>query len=1494
MSKSYRIRTTPGEGNGYLNVNVDLNQNYDFLEILSLKISQKEDYQDFCADYGVVAGRVIVNGGFGVPNVKVSIFIPVEEKDLTNPVISSIYNYQEPFPNQKNGNGIRYNVLPNSQQSLDHTPVGTFPKKREILDDNTTLEIYEKYYKYTTTTNESGDYILFGVPVGEHFLHYDMDVSDIGFLSTRPFDLINQGYSDDLFASRFKYNSSNNLDSLPQIFSENIPITVEPYWCDSLSTGSALGINRYDIEPNVKITPTSVFMGSVFSDDEKDSLNKNCKPSREMGKMNEVITSSGKIEALRRNVDGSIEKFELKEDSIDENGNWSVLLPMNIRKVVTDEFGNLIPSPDGVKGVPTEGDYRFRISMDATSNDKRLRQRAKFLVPNTNNNFVFDEFTSDELENSVLFTKNEQLSKVTIGTDYEDDLRNQYNYLEEFYPFRWKKIYTVKQYIGRLQKSGFDEVRGFIGIKDIINAEGVNKFPANRHDSNLNILYSIICIILSLFATVIGLINGIINIINGLITTLCNFKLPVFLCFGSSDKGSKYKLKYKAYTGPSCNVPIPAGTPGVPTTIGFSEIYDRATGLTGDNNEYDEGSFDGFLGECDSSLAGLVDGTREYYPAKTIDNKLQPVTQNGDEFNTGVCAPPGTKVADFLDANGNNEGACVQSDITIAGSPVFYKLAESGSWRNSIRDCTKDNIDDDCSGIKIFGICIQIQYWCLFGGIFCKRCKASCPGDPDHDCNLGLECGGGLFGCCSDCCVKIPLIPLRCAETGEQYVITLIPTPFGARLCNRVFVAPFTCSSCGGPQTPGIKDWLSCVLEPVAVFLKMLKFDFYNDWVGGSLYFPLIKRKYKLKKSKRKFGQIKKDKFCDYECKIRGEEDFQGNPTYKQWRIKIPFLFFNNPQITIDGCTAKVRGLRSTEWYGTLENDDEIDNLNLAVKELEFLGSKNSGEFCKIVFNTYSDFNQKFTLQNGIPHNVKDRDLAGLHGKPEYVQTQDSTGFGTWENIGGHGHHRNICDNTRLMERKEYFKTSLDCEGEPTAEDLPENNELVGGEDGFEEPISEDLVIDSSGQPVDPQPEGPPPLIDPALGFCPGNSCDSKCGFNGVAPCKNTNGEKDVYDTYKDPIIEHGLISWYEGEIYYTPYMPVGDLKENKAEYKANFLLPTTIMELGSMSFCDIDDVPFLINQVEPTTFKVSSEDFKTKINPNESDYLDGIKKEIKKFDDKKDSSLNLSAYIEFSCFSVVCANISGIVNQSQIGVEIIDKNDIGVEAGTCYLRFDHDEDLRQYFCRRFNGYKSDRTFHHTNPYSNIDDNVYNTYPEITLNDGYNLYYGLPDNGPTILSEYNDGDSFISGDACGYNEQSGPDYFYGLAPGATQNFINYPNSDTTNNANGTINFGNPPIEETVGDPPNDTNVSGIRFNRSQTPYHLYFGIVPGKTALHKTVSKFFADKINSVTLQGLGKSNSSVNENINNTPKIGDGEQNNFTVYKTCLGETLIQTVNGN
>jgi len=1601
MSKSYRIRTTPGqENNGYLNVNVDLSQNYDHLEILSLKISQKDDYQDFCADYGVIAGRVIVNNGFGVPNVKVSIFVPVEDADLTDPVKSSIYPYKEPFPDQKNKNGVRYNVLPKNQQSFDHTPVGTFPKKREVLDDNTTLEIYEKYYKYTTVTNEAGDYILFGVPVGDHFLHYDMDVSDIGFISIRPFEMIDKdGYSDDLFDSRFKYKGSNNLDSLPQIFSENIPVTVEPYWCDSISVGSGLGINRVDIEPNISITPTAIFMGSIFSDDEKDSLNKNCKPSREMGKLNEVVTGPGKIEAIRRTVDGNVETFDFNDNSIDDNGNWSLLVPMNIRKVVTDEFGNLVPSPDGIKGIATEGDYRFRISMDATSNDKRLRQRAKYLVPNTNNNFSFGEFSTKRLKKERPFTKNEQLSNVTLGTQYEDDITNQYNYLEEFFPFRWKKVYTVKQYIGRMQKSGDfylnsgflaggDEARGFIGIKDIINAEGVNKFPTNRTDTSIHPLYTIICILVVLFGHIIGFINGIIQFINGLITLICNIKIPTGVC-SSTFKTAKVDVRYTTRRWcPSQNEWKSSGCGYGTNNNGRAQnVGDSGNGFI-DMDAVSDGDFDGAGADwtcnelSDAGLKGqpgwkylntgklttpISSGSAWYrfgdnggatvhygrYPNDGINSDFNPNKGGSFGLNNFIC--PGTEPSSVGGGLGPsqpqnglwcyNNSSCLTSGSKSAncvrwafrdGSNNLDNLEEALDNCGKRTDTAKkQECKDDPDAVAILGRCWRLKKKCIFSENLCANCKEPCDGNEFSCCsddspgcpNNDSICGGPEDGCCGGrCCQRIGLIPLKCADEGLDYRISLINLQNFSPACNSTYVKPLACVNCGGRQTPGIKDWASCVLEPVAVFLRMLKFDFYNDWVGGTLYFPLIKRKYKLKKRKRKFGQIKKDKFCDFDCKERVRfsndnplgiplpvysENFQGNPTFKQHRIRI--TVFNNPPfptITVGDCTARVLVKRATDWYGTEELDDEIPNLDLAVQEFEFAGKNSNNESCKITFNNFSEFQLEMN-DSGINFITPEREIQTKHGKPQYVETEDANGNSTWENIGGHAHHRNICDDTRMMERKEYFKTKLDCldsgcNSNSTDIYIDDEGNVLNGF-GQQEGEEETECWEPFGEPYGWQP----------FTACDPLSCDPDCGSNGIAPCiQDTVNEYNVYSN----IIKHGLISWRDEEIYYTPYISPQDVKYNQTEYKANLMLPTTIMELGSSVYCDIDDIPFIMDVLPPTTFNASYEDIKYKFgeqnnnyggfNPNSTED-DGILKPITKFDDKKDISLNLRAYVEFACSRVICENILAPVVQSQIGVEIIDKNDLGIEIGNCFVRFDHEDEVRNYFCRRFNGYKAgDLSFHHQRPGSIEYENEYNTYQDITLTDGVNIYYQLPNN-DIVLSEYNDGDSFIPGDGCGYRNTNGPtDFFYGVAPGQTSSFINYPNSDPYDNASGTINFGQTAQSDgtdeiftgvitndggiTLQDDPNNGSVSinGIRMNRSQTPYYLYFGLVPGKTALHKTVGKFFADRIDAITLQGLGASSSNVEENINNTPNITNVQDNNFSVFRTCLGETLIEKIN--
>ena len=91
MGQSYRIRTTPGDDK---NIVIQVNQDFEQLEILSLKLQQEDVYDRSCADYGVIVGRVSVNNGFGIPNAKISVFIPIDNNDIKIDIICKflIYN----------------------------------------------------------------------------------------------------------------------------------------------------------------------------------------------------------------------------------------------------------------------------------------------------------------------------------------------------------------------------------------------------------------------------------------------------------------------------------------------------------------------------------------------------------------------------------------------------------------------------------------------------------------------------------------------------------------------------------------------------------------------------------------------------------------------------------------------------------------------------------------------------------------------------------------------------------------------------------------------------------------------------------------------------------------------------------------------------------------------------------------------------------------------------------------------------------------------------------------------------------------------------------------------------------------------------------------------------------------------------------------------------------------------------------------------------------
>lgn len=297
MGQSLRIRSKLGINQ---TINIPLDQEYEFLEILSLKILQADIYTRSCAEYGVIVGRVTANNGFGIPNAKISVFIPIQNEDLNNPLITSVYPYT--VPTDKNDDGYRYNLLPYEKSYSKHAATGTFPTRLDALTDSTVIELVDKYYKFTVKTNDSGDYMIMGVPTGFQTLVMDVDLSDIGEFSLTPQDLIRMGLATESQVAGNQFKTSEDLESLPQIINITKTVEVSPLWGEPEIC--QIAINRVDFDlrddANVDIQPTAVFMGSMFSTNEKYRVRKNCKPRDNMGNLCGLVSGPGQIVSIRQ------------------------------------------------------------------------------------------------------------------------------------------------------------------------------------------------------------------------------------------------------------------------------------------------------------------------------------------------------------------------------------------------------------------------------------------------------------------------------------------------------------------------------------------------------------------------------------------------------------------------------------------------------------------------------------------------------------------------------------------------------------------------------------------------------------------------------------------------------------------------------------------------------------------------------------------------------------------------------------------------------------------------------------------------------------------------------------------------------------------------------------------------------------------------------------------------------------------------------------------
>jgi hypothetical protein len=546
-TKSFRVRTQVGQEQ---NLTFELKQDFDLLEILSLSLTQKDIYTRMCADFGVVVGRVIINSGFGVPNCKVSIFVPVEDSE--NDIIKELYPFKQPY--DKGSDGTRYNLLSRESNFDCHTAVGSFPMLDDVLTNQDVEYVYKKYYKYTVKTNDSGDFMIYGVPTGEQKIIMDVDMSDIGCFSMLPEDFKLKGYPEsDFDGPHFK--TDREIDSLPQIVNQQKILNINPFWGDKDDCNASITRVDFDLgDSGMKLEPKAVFMGSTATDDGKNYVNKNCRPKRHTGELCKITTKPGIIDCIRYTPfskqdplaypvhttgvsygapEGGevpiLERYYLKDGGrvIDDSGAFLEHIPMNLDHLTTNEFGDLVKSYDPEVGVATRARCRFRVRPDQGSGGARQARIGSFLVPNLRE-FNYDNNTDGDWP----------------GIDYRSyafsiEYRDYHPYAQRhlipsgddyFYDMKFNMVYTPSQFHDHVKHN---HRRGFVGIKEIM-PEAIEQcpdtampFPVNtafRHwklkillnlfiIDILFVLYAFLTLVVSVIGLIIGLIFPIVMLI---------------------------------------------------------------------------------------------------------------------------------------------------------------------------------------------------------------------------------------------------------------------------------------------------------------------------------------------------------------------------------------------------------------------------------------------------------------------------------------------------------------------------------------------------------------------------------------------------------------------------------------------------------------------------------------------------------------------------------------------------------------------------------------------------------------------------------------------------------------------------------------------------------------------------------------------------------------------------------------------------------------------
>ena len=350
--------------------------------------------------------------------------------------------------------------------------------------------------------------MIWGVPLGEQTIHAEVDLSDMGCFSIRPYDFIRQGVDEKKFDRFYNFKSDEDLDGLEQIVSFNKKIEVFPFWGNQ--DLCEIGISRVDFDlsdKGIKVEPISLILISSVTDSDSDAVKKTGVIRMNTGYKCNLQTTGGKIEGVRytgNKVYGSngttlypeLEYFN--PGVIEDDGTAMAVIPMNMEYTFTNEFGEEEITNDPNKGVPTTTTARLRIGLgEGNTESTKGTTSAHYLIPQireykknadgSNNLGEYDEELlttyqfSNVFEDYLNIAPPPGVTTSNMSTAFVNDKlsamlgTNNGGVPEDvFYKFIYGKVYTPTSFQGsHYEVSSVEQFFGlsrrdaFLGIKQI-------------------------------------------------------------------------------------------------------------------------------------------------------------------------------------------------------------------------------------------------------------------------------------------------------------------------------------------------------------------------------------------------------------------------------------------------------------------------------------------------------------------------------------------------------------------------------------------------------------------------------------------------------------------------------------------------------------------------------------------------------------------------------------------------------------------------------------------------------------------------------------------------------------------------------------------------------------------------------------------------------------------------------------------------------------------